>query len=123
MLSMPFRRMFVHTAATRLAEERQRLGLTQEEMAEACGVTSRSQINYEKHDRPPNVLYLAEAAAAGVDVLYVITGSRGGVVLTREEAALVDNFRHSPPEAQKAIKTTSDLLAQRHHPDGDAQCG
>ena len=100
----------MHTAATRLAEERQRLGLTQEEMAEACGVTSRSQINYEKHDRPPNVLY-------------VITGSRGGVVLTREEAALVDNFRHSPPEAQKAIKTTSDLLAQRHHPDGDAQCG
>lgn len=113
----------MHTVAKRLAEERQRLGLTQEEMAEACGVTSRSQINYEKHDRAPNTLYLAEAAALGVDVLYVITGARGGVVLTPEETALVDNFRHSPPEARKAIKTTSDLLAQRHHRDGDAQCG
>lgn len=113
----------MHSVSERLAEERRRLGLTQEEMADACGVTGRSQINYEKHDRPLNSLYLAEAAAVGINVLYVITGSRGGVVLTPEETALVDNFRHSPPEAQKAIKTTSDLLAQRPHPDGDAQCG
>ena len=52
----------------------------------------------------------------------VITGSRGGVVLTPEETALVDNFRHSPPEAQKAIKATSDLLAKRDHDDDGAKC-
>lgn len=107
----------------RLREERERLGLTQEQLGEAAGVRKLAQHKYEKGERPPNVRYLSEAAAAGVDVLYVITGARGGVVLTREETALVDNFRHSPPEARKAIKTTSDLLAQRHHPDGDAQCG
>jgi hypothetical protein len=55
-------------------------------------------------------------------VLYVITGSRGGVVLTPEETALVDNFRHSPPEARKAIKTTSDLLAKRDCDDDGAKC-
>lgn len=106
----------------RLREERERLGLTQESLGNAAGVQKLAQHKYEKGERPPNARYLAEAAAAGVDVLYVITGSRGGVVLTPEETALVDNFRHAPPEAQKAIKTTSDLLAQRHHSDDGAKC-
>lgn len=60
----------------------------------------------------------------GVDLNWLMSGATFGVQpLTPEETALVDNFRHSPPEARKAIKTTSDLLAQRHHRDGDAQCG
>lgn len=106
----------------RLREERERLGLTQESLGNAAGVQKLAQHKYEKGDRPPNALYLAGAAAVGIDVLYVITGSRGGVVLTAEETALLDNFRHSPPEARKAIKATSDLLAKRDHPDGEAEC-
>ncbi len=109
----------------RLRIERDRLALSQPALAEICGVGKRSQRNYEKDERLPDAAYLAAALQAGVDVVYVLTGQRapGAPSLTPEEAALVDNFRHSPPEARKAIKTTSDLLAQRHHPDGDAQCG
>jgi len=113
----------MQTIGDRLKAERERLGLSQTACGEIGGVKKLAQIKYEQGGSFPNAAYLSEAAAAGIDVLYVITGQRGGVALTREETALVDNFRHSPPEAQKAIKTTSDLLAQRHHPDGDAQCG
>jgi len=112
----------MQTIGERLKEERERLGLTQTACGEAGGVKKLAQIQYEKGASFPTARYLAEAAAAGVDVLYVITGSRGGVVLTPEETALVDNFRHSPPEARKAIKTTSDLLAKRDCDDDGAKC-
>lgn len=105
----------------RLTEERKRLRLTQQALAEACGVTGRSQSNYEKGDRQPDAIYLAALAAVGADVLYVLTGVRGGIVMTPEESALLDNYRHSPPAAQKALKTTSDLLAQRDCPGGAAE--
>ena len=36
----------------------------------------RAQINYEKDERQPDAGYLAAVAAAGVDVFYVLTGSR-----------------------------------------------
>lgn len=105
----------------RLREERERLGLSQPAMSEICGVTMRSQRNYEKDERLPDAGYLASAAQAHVDVLYVLIGHRSAGVsnLTNEETALLDNFRHSPPAAQKALKTTSDLLAKRDCP-GDA---
>jgi len=105
----------------RLKEERESLGLSQTAMAEiaanagAAGSTRQSQARYEKGQQTPGADYLAAVAAAGVNVLYVLTGQRGmapGPVLTKEEEALVDNFRNSPPEARAAIKATSDLLAQ-----------
>lgn len=102
----------------RLYEERERLGLSQPALAEKCGVTMRSQRNYEKGERQPDAAYLAALSAAGADVLYILTGQRmGGAAaaapeLTREEAALLDNYRHCPPEGQAAIKATSALLAK-----------
>ena len=60
---------------------------------------------------------LALFAAAGADVLYILTGQRSGTVvpapaLKPDEAALLDNYRHSSPEGRKAIKATSDALAK-----------
>ena len=109
----------------RLREERERLGMSQPAMAEVCGVTMRSQRNYEKDERVPDASYLASATLVNVDILFVLTGQRspGAPALTPEESALLDNFRHSPPAAQKALKTTSDLLAQHPAPHGDAECG
>lgn len=61
-----------------LRQERERIGLTQQEMADGCGVTMRSQRNYEMGERFPDARYLAAAAALGIDVLYVLTGQRTG---------------------------------------------
>jgi len=98
----------METIGGRLRFERERLALSQPVLAEMCGVTMRSQRNYEKDERLPDAGYLAAATRSGVDVVYVLTGERlpGTPALTPEESALLDNFRHSPPAARKAIKAT-----------------
>jgi transcriptional regulator with XRE-family HTH domain len=58
----------------RLRLERERAGLTQPVLAERCGVTMRSQRNYEKGERSPDAEYLTALAAMGLDVQFVLTG-------------------------------------------------
>lgn len=60
----------------RLALERQRLGLNQLQLGEACAVSKTSQLNYESGRRSPDTIYLAHAMKAGVDVMFVLTGRR-----------------------------------------------
>ena len=107
----------------RLREERERLGYSQTavaELAEKAGVkgaTRQSQALYEKGQRMPDAAFLAVVQGAGYDVAYVLTGQRMGSAaptpaLKPEEAALLDNYRHSSPEGKKAIKATSDALAK-----------
>jgi len=62
------------TFGERLRTERERLGLSQAAFGELGGVQKVAQINYEKGKRHPDAEYLAAIAAAGVDVLYVLTG-------------------------------------------------
>jgi len=71
----------------RLREAREALGLSQQALAERCGITARSQRNYESGERLPDAGYLAAIAAAGADVLYILTGERSGVV---SRAASID---------------------------------
>jgi transcriptional regulator with XRE-family HTH domain len=108
------------TIGKRLKEERDRLGFSQPAFSSIAGTTKKSQIDYEKDITQPKAGYLAAVAAVGVDVAYVITGMRSMPVtkqqskpLNREEEILLDNYRHSSPKAQAAIKATSDALAQR----------
>ena len=103
----------------RLLEERERLGLSQPALAEVCGVTMRSQRNYEKDERQPDATYLAALTTTGADVLYVLTGTRSFApppALKPDEAALLDNYRNSPKEAQDALKATSIALAKSVEP-------
>ncbi len=103
----------------RLREERERLGLSQSEMGEIGGVKKLAQLNYEKSVRQPDASYLTAIAAIGVDVMYVLTGQRGAPaqpVLSRREAALVDNYRHCAQEDQQAIDRVA-LNAAKTQPD------
>lgn len=61
---------------TRLKSERKRLGLSQSELGQAGGVSKDAQLNYESGARSPSADYLQNVAAAGVDVLFVLTGAR-----------------------------------------------
>lgn len=61
----------------RLKEERQRLGLPQREMAQLSGVSREMWAKYEA-GAEPGAAALARLAAHGVDVLYVLTGTRAG---------------------------------------------
>lgn len=106
----------------RLREERERLGLSQTEAADiaanagVAGATRQSQALYEKGKRMPDAAYLAAIQAAGYNVLYILTGQRGGGAspppLKPDEAALVDNYRHSPKDQQAILQATSAAFAK-----------
>ena len=106
----------------RLREERERLGMNQVDFGAVGGVKKLAQINYEKGDRHPDSAYLAAIAAAGADVLYILTGQRSGSAmptpapaappLARDEEILLDNYRNLPADAKAAIKATSDAFAR-----------
>lgn len=105
----------------RLKEERERLALTQEAWGAIASAARRTVSDWEKGVSSPNTVQLSALSDIGLDVLYVVTGARSAVLqgLTPEETALLDNFRHSPPAARQALKTTSDLFAKHDCP-GDA---
>lgn len=125
------------TLHKRLQEERQRLGLTQDEFAEIGGVKRRAQINYESGDRCPDGHYFSAIAAAGADVQYILTGIRSinppakeyqpdpvsvlmaaeqngeyTVKLRADQIALLDNVEHCAKEDQEAIKRMAFIAAK-----------
>lgn len=65
---------------SRLLEVREQLGKTQSDFAAIAaaagvpGATRQSQAKYEKGLATPSAAYLAAIAAAGADVLYILTG-------------------------------------------------
>lgn len=107
--------VFMSTIAERLKAERERLSLSQTSFAEVCGVQKRSQINYEKGERSPDMAYIAALIAAdiGVDVLYVITGVRSGnTATTPVEMAYLRNCR-ALPTAEARLAGLNGLVALR----------
>lgn len=60
----------------RLKEERRRLGLSQEALAECSGIDRLSQINYEKGRRSAPSDYLARLDKIGLDACYILLGKR-----------------------------------------------
>ena len=57
--------------AHRLTAERKRIGLTQAQFADACGVKAASQFLYEKGERTPNAEYLLRAKSIGTSIGYL----------------------------------------------------
>lgn len=96
--------VFMSSIGDRLRAERERLGLNQSELAELAGTTRKSQFNYETGARHADTEYLAAAAAAGVDVSYVVTGTRGGAAnpLSAEEQTLIEYFRQASKDVRRA---------------------
>jgi transcriptional regulator with XRE-family HTH domain len=104
------------TKGNRLREEREKLGISQEELGAIGGVSRNAQGRYESDDRAPDWVYLERLAQHGVDVLYVITGQRvqaAAAVLTGEEATLIENYRHAAAEGRQAAATVLSALAQQ----------
>ena len=107
------------TFGTRLKEERGRLGLTQSLFAAHGGVVKFTQINYEKGERHPDSAYLAAIAAAGADVLYILTGQRAGGAsappppraVSEGDRILLDNFHAAPAQVQAGVKTALGAFA------------
>lgn len=96
-----------NSAGERLREERTRLSLKQEDLALTGGVNRNTQGSYERGARNPDTAYLAAVAALGIDVLYVVTGSRLPQPLAQlspEDEQLLRRYRSIPPDDQKAVR-------------------
>lgn len=90
--------------------------MSQERFGEVGGVQKRAQINYEKGERNPDSAYLSAIAAAGADVLYILTGQRSlplapQSLLDAGDRVLLDNFHAAPEQVQAGVKTALGAFA------------
>ena len=100
---------------SRLRQERERLGLSQKVFGEIGGVEANAQGKYESGGRAPKADYLSRVAEKGVDILYVLTGSRIPVHvghLSQSEEKVLDSYRALFKEDQDAIRRLTVTLAE-----------
>ena len=79
----------------RLREERERLSWSQQQAANSAGIRREMWARYEA-GAEPGANVLSALAAAGADVLYILTGERSGAVLTKDEGEMLTLFRAAP---------------------------
>ena len=72
----------------RIRHERQRIGLSQADLASLVGVHRKTQGNYELGARKADAHYLRELATAGVDISYVLTGESSNEALQAYRSVL-----------------------------------
>lgn len=100
----------------RVLKERERLGLSQAEAGELCGVSREMWGKYERGKATMGTEVLSKFVQAGADAIYILTGQGNQPVtaptLRPDEAALLDNYRHSPKAQQDILKATSAAFAQ-----------
>ncbi len=60
----------------RLKTERLRLRMSQRAFGEVGGVLGNAQANYERGERSPTAYYLVRLIKIGVDISYILTGTR-----------------------------------------------
>ena len=100
----------------RIKEERERLALTQQGLADAIEIAKRTLIDWEKGRTSPNAVQLSALSEIGVDVLYVVTGMRSQPVVapyeSQEKKELMDAFDDMSPEQRRAILEVGKVLTQ-----------
>lgn len=117
------------TIGQRLKEERERIGLSQEQLGIIGGVKKLAQFRYENGETYPNAQYLAEVVKIGIDVNYVLFGTRANNALTAEEEQLLATFRAAPPAVRQfmlggiassaGMKIEGNHNQQHNHTDAD----
>lgn len=98
----------------RFLEERRRLKLNQQELADAVGVSKRSIGNYERGERTPDAEVLVKLGEVGVNVCYLLTGKHVSTRLGLEpmQRAVLDDFDRCTHEMQVEAVRYMALLAE-----------
>lgn len=85
---------------SRLKSERERLGLSQEQLGALAGTKRMTPCRYELGSHLPTLGFLAAIEPAGIDVGYVLNGKRSVVALGLDDTALLG----------RAMSVVDDLL-------------
>ena len=98
----------------RLRQERDRLGLSQQGLADAVAIQRALLSRYERGLVEPGAGVLMKLASTGIDVTFVLFGARSGAarLLTPEESALLDNYNAADERGRAAARSVLDALAQ-----------
>lgn len=98
----------------RLLGERNRLKLTQDQMAKAGGVAKRTYCNYETGDREPPASFIAAVKEVGVDVGYLLFGVTAFDTLgaTPSEERLLKLYRQLAESDKHTLEAMALTLAQ-----------
>jgi len=91
-----------HGVGARLRVERERLGMSQDEMGTRAGKNKNTQMRYETGVNSPTAAYLHDLADLGVDIGYVLTGFP--TELHDEDAEMLARFRVASPEMRFALR-------------------
>lgn len=74
------------------------------------GNSKRAVAAWEIGESMPTAEFLTRFELAGLDLLYALTGRRGGN-LSDDESALVDLYRRVPTDKRSALRVTAEALA------------
>lgn len=108
----------INSIGERLREERERLGLSQTQIAEiakelgAKGATRQSQALYEKGEQTPSAAYISAISTTGADVLYILTGQRAVPVVSRKKQILLSHFDACDEDGQDAMIAVGAVAAK-----------
>ncbi|MFZ2307550.1 MAG: helix-turn-helix transcriptional regulator [Rhodoferax sp.] len=97
----------------RLCEERDRLALTQAELAEKGDAKSRTLQDWERGIAAPSSEFLARVSPLGLDVFYVLTGERMSVWFEKDplRRAVLNSFDQCSPDKRIEAVQHMALLA------------
>jgi len=98
----------------RLREERERLGKNQTDFGVSAGVSRGTQKAYELESSSPDVRYLSGLQELGVDVHYVLTGTRGDTDLNNlsdVESAVLGSMRRMSEDDRRVLLRTAAAFA------------
>lgn len=88
----------------RIVLERERLKFKQVDICIRTSVSKTTQIKYESGDRTPDIEYLAALDHLGFDVMFILTGERGGAApLNPELQNLLEAYEASPVQLKRAV--------------------
>lgn len=96
--------------SVRLKEERNRIGLTQADMASNCNISREMWGKYERNLALPGSEVLFSLSELGVDIGYLFSGNHS-IPLTDDESLLIEAYRESNEQGKDAIERTANALA------------
>ena len=105
----------IEEIGARLQAERKRLEMTQDQFSTVVGVSKRALASYEGGTREAGVGLLSLAAAAGVDVLFVLTGMPSPCAadsLTPEESRFITLLRATAETDKAILQRTAEAFAK-----------
>lgn len=87
--------------------------MTQQEFADLLGLGRVTVTRYENGSRTPDAEFIAKAnSILGVDPMWLLTGMGTSPILNSRESALLDNYRNTNEQGQRALENTASAFAQ-----------